>query len=300
MAMRAKLVKSPDRITRPLPTAEYVMTTPDMAREWLATQIRNRPVHDTWVSRYADRMARGDWMATDSGVAFNWDGELMDGQHTLLALIKADRPVLLLVIRGLDPRAQLVMDQGIRRQVHEQIALREGWEVSPMHIAVAKAMVEGVGGPGAEQRRLVCTDAQLMERFYRRHHEAIEWTVAQFSHEPFVRGVTIAPVEAPVARAYYTEPHSQLMEFARIVVTGMSEHRSDQAAVALRNWLIAGRDKHRSQRTSGRGEVYRKTEIALQHFLKGLQLERLGQKQLAAELWPIPGEDVPREVVKAT
>lgn len=298
--MKAKLVKALDRPVKPLPTSEYVEVTPEMAKEWLANAASNRTIHDLWVDRYADRMRRGDWMVTDQGIAFNEDGQLINGQHRLHAVIKANRPVVMLVTRGLDSRSQLVMDQGVKRQVHEQIALREGWEVTPMHIAVAKAMVDNIGGPGHEARRLIKTDAQLMERFYLRHHDAVEWTVHQFNQEAYVRGVSIAPVMGPVARAWYHEDHAELMNFSKVVVTGEAQHRNDQPAVALRNWLIAHRDRHISGNTAKRPEIYMKSAIALQFFLKGLQLEQIGKRRLDRDPWPIPGEDAPREAVKAT
>lgn len=284
----ARLIKT---ATRRLPASEYMEVTPLLARQWLATAARNRKIHEIWIERYAERMRRGDWMVTDQGIAFNDAEELIDGQHRLHAVVLAGRTVTMLVTRGLDQRAQLVMDQGIRRQVHEQISLKEGWEVTPVHLAVAKAMIIGVGGAGERQRRSIRSDPQLMERFYKHHHEAIEWTVLQFSHEPFVKGVSIAPLMAPIARAWYHEDHAELVNFCRVVVTGMSEHRNDQAAVALRNWLIVARDRNVSASGSKRVLVYKKTEIALWAFLKAEQLERIGQRQLDKELWPIPGED---------
>jgi hypothetical protein len=277
--------------SRRLPTSEYVEVTPLLARQWLATAARNRKIHEIWIERYAERMKRGDWMVTDQGIAFNDAEELIDGQHRLHAVVRANRTITMLVTRGLDQRAQLVMDQGIRRQVHEQIALRENWEVAPIHLAIAKAMISGVGGAGDRERQSISSDPQLMERFYKHHHQAIEWTAVQFTHEPFVKGVSIAPVMAPVARAWYAEDHAELMSFCRVVVTGMSEHRNDQAAVALRNWLIAGRERGLSTGTSKRILIYKKTEIALRAFLKAEQLERIGQRQLDRELWPIPGEE---------
>lgn len=284
---RARLIKTTER---KLPASEYMEVTPALASEWLSNAARNRKVHDVWIERYAERMKRGDWMVTDQGIAFNGDGELIDGQHRLHAVVLANRTVTMLVTRGLDHRAQLVMDQGIRRQVHEQIALREGWEVTAVHLAVAKAMIIGIGGAGEHERRSIRTDPQLMERFYKHHHDAVEWTVAQFSHEQFVKGVSIAPVMAPIARAWYKEDHAELMNFCRVVVTGMSEHRNDQPAVALRNWLLLGREKSLTAGNSKRVLIYKKTEIALRCFLKVEQIERIGQRQLDRELWPIPGE----------
>lgn len=295
---KAKLIRVAER--RALPTAEYMEITPDLATEWLSKSGRNRQISELQVERYAEMMARGDWLTTDQGIAFDENGDLINGQHRLNAIVKANRTVTMLVTRDLPNRSQLVMDQGLKRQAHEQISIREGWEVQAIHVAVAKVMIMGIGGPGHLVRRRAKGDIQLLDRFYVHHHEAIEYTVHHFHKNPSIRGVTIAPVMGPVARAYYSEPHEELVRFAEVVTTGMAVHRNDGPAVVLRNWLIAGRERLVSARKSGdRDNVYKKSEIALRAFLDGRPIERLGQMNLNTELWPIPGEEVAKEAVRA-
>lgn len=297
---KPKLVVDRNRPPRHLPTSRYVEVTPELAQTWLDRSGRNRPISELQVERYADMMSRGDWMVTDQGIAFDEQGRLINGQHRLNAVIKSGRAIVMLVSEGLSTRSQLVMDQGMRRAPHEQIALREGWQVDAIHVAVAKVMIMGVGGIGHLDRRRAKGDIQLLDRYYVKHHVAIEYAVAAFRRNPSVKGVTLAPVIGPVARAYYHEAHEELVRFAEVVTTGMAVHKNDGPAVVLRNWLITGRERLLSARKSGdRDNVYKKTEIALRAFLDGRQIERLGQMNLAEELWPVPGEPVAREVVRA-
>lgn len=49
----------------------------------------NRPVNPDTVDRYAKQMLRREFPLTHQGLAFNVEGELVDGQQRLLALVKA-------------------------------------------------------------------------------------------------------------------------------------------------------------------------------------------------------------------
>ncbi len=286
---KAKLVKHQ---TASMPVAEYQLVTPGQAQLWLDKAALNRNVMWRKVEVYAAMMKRGDWLQTGQGIIFNESGELIDGQHRLLAVVKADIPIWLMVTTGVKARAQLVMDQGMLRKAHDQIHIQEGFECQPVHIAVAKCMITSVGGSGEQARRATLTDVQLMDRYYVKHRKAIEFTVDRFWRVgSTVKGVTVAPAFAPVARAWYSQDHPQLERFIHVVLTGMAEAKEDSPAVVLRNWLIAGRDKGLSSRVRGeRYTIYRKSEIALNAFLTGKSIQRLSQMGLEYELYPIPGD----------
>lgn len=273
------------------PTCSYISVTPEQARSWLEKPAKNRKLSQRRVGLYAAAMKRGDWLLTNQGIAIDEFGQLIDGQHRLSAVAEADVPVELLVIRAAPNKSQLVLDQGLKRLPHDQVGLREGWEVTPMHMAVAKSMVSSIGGAGENERRAMVADIQLMDRFYVRHHKAVEFAVAQFASRQKVKGVTIAPVLAPVARAHYTVDPNRLTRFCEVVATGMADRKGDGPAVVLRNWLLAGRDKALSARSGkDRYAIYKKTEIALQAFLNNDPIQRLGTMQLDTELYALPGD----------
>lgn len=273
------------------PECSYVLVTPDQAAKWLEKPAKNRKINTRRVGLYAAMMKRGDWMLTNQGIAIDEFGMLIDGQHRLSAIVECDVPVELLVIRAVPNKAQLVLDQGLKRTPHDQVGLREGWEVTPMHIAVAKCMVTSIGGAGGKQRSELVADIQLMDRYYVRHHKAVEFAVAQFNFRQTIKGVTIAPVIAPVARAHYTVDVNKLVRFCEVVATGMADRKGDGPAVVLRNWLLAMRDKQLSARKGkDRFAIYKKCEVALKAYLDGDSIQRLGQMQLDAELFAIPGD----------
>lgn len=289
MVKPATLIKLKEK---PLPTASYQLVTPGQAQLWLDDAAKNRKLSQIRITRYAAAMERGDWMVTNQGIAFDEQGQLIDGQHRLHALIKAGVSITLLIITATNNRSQLVLDQGYKRTPHDQIGLREGWVVHPIHTATARAMIIGVGGPRRKERENLIYDLQLLDRFYVKHHKAIEFVVeSMWSHNRIksIQGVVVAPSMAPVARTYYTIQQSLLTHFCEVLATGMSDTKGDGPIIVLRNWLLAGREKQLSSRTGkDRNTIYKKTTIALAAYLNGDSIQRLSQMDIHEEVFPLP------------
>ena len=101
---------------------EYI--TPEMAREFLGYNTHNRNLRDNIVNAYARDMLAGDWLWNGESIKFAADGTLMDGQHRLAAIIKAEITVKVLVIRGLPARVQETIDGGAKRKFADVLKLR--------------------------------------------------------------------------------------------------------------------------------------------------------------------------------
>lgn len=97
------------------PTAEFVRMTPDAAAELLAGNRDNRTMRAGPMHAYADEMRAGEWLVTGESVKVDWNGRLLDGQHRLAAIIESDTPQEILVVTGLDPKVQTVIDTPVKR-----------------------------------------------------------------------------------------------------------------------------------------------------------------------------------------
>lgn len=98
--------------------------TPAVARRYLATQHKNRRVKLSHVSTLTRAMEDGTFLLSGDPIRFNAAGELMDGQHRLLACIASEMPLQALVIRGLDADVIDVIDTGIKRTPGDIFSLR--------------------------------------------------------------------------------------------------------------------------------------------------------------------------------
>lgn len=104
--------------------SEVKEITPDIALEMLAHNLRNnRMIREYDVAKYAREMRAGNWKLTHQGVAFNTQGELIDGQHRLMAVIQAGVPVKMLVTYDCDDNVVSLIDSGVARTLKDQIGL---------------------------------------------------------------------------------------------------------------------------------------------------------------------------------
>ena len=95
------------------------MITPDLARELLKTNTNNRRLRENVVKVYADDMKNGRWNQSEDlidVIMIGKDGVLLNGQHRLEAVIKADRPVWFWIKFDCDPKIYSYLDNGEKRR----------------------------------------------------------------------------------------------------------------------------------------------------------------------------------------
>lgn len=105
-------------------TYQEELITPEIAAEYLKFNTHNRPLKEGRVAAYADDIREGRWRSNGESIKFSKTGRLIDGQNRLHAIIRADRPVNMLVVRGLDDRDQETMDIGCNRNLRDILKLR--------------------------------------------------------------------------------------------------------------------------------------------------------------------------------
>lgn len=111
------------------------LITPSVASEWLKQNTKNRPLRQGAVADLARAIERGEWQVTHQGIGFDEEGVLVDGQHRLAAIVKANIPVRMMVTWGVPPDAFTVMDTGRKRNMGDVLALNN--EANSTHLAAA-------------------------------------------------------------------------------------------------------------------------------------------------------------------
>jgi len=69
-------------------------------------------------------MRNGHWLFTGDAIRFTNKPELIDGQHRMKALIKANITLPMVCVFGLDPRAKHALDMGRKRSAADALALK--------------------------------------------------------------------------------------------------------------------------------------------------------------------------------
>ena len=97
-----------------------VMVTPELAQEWLDRfNLSNRKIQKSHVNAIARDIRAGNWMMNAQPIAFSGSpflehALLLNGQHRLQAVIKADMPIEVMVATGLDEEAFATFDTHAR------------------------------------------------------------------------------------------------------------------------------------------------------------------------------------------
>lgn len=107
-----------------MPRYSIETITPELAREYLGANTHNRNVRARRIAMYASDMLEGNWYMTGEPIKFASNGTLIDGQHRLLAVIEADTPVTMAVVRGIEALAMDVLDSGAPRTHADALKLR--------------------------------------------------------------------------------------------------------------------------------------------------------------------------------
>lgn len=117
--------------------AKETVITPAVAAGWLQKMAPNRHVNEKAVDRYAADMRAGRWQSNGCTIVMGKSGQILDGQHRLRAIVKADEPVSMIVVSGVDDEAFATIDTGRPRSVSDVLAVM-GYPSSLQLAAVAR------------------------------------------------------------------------------------------------------------------------------------------------------------------
>lgn len=99
------------------------MITPQKAAEYLTKNLCNRKKNENTVNYYAKQMANGEWMLTSQGISIDNEGFLLDGQHRMFAIIKANVVIPMRVTRGEPHSNFLAYDTGKSRSASDVLSI---------------------------------------------------------------------------------------------------------------------------------------------------------------------------------
>lgn len=104
--------------TEPQVTIQYI--SPEVAKGYLANNRSNRPLSPMNVDRYARDILEGQWKVTHQGILIGKNGALIDGQHRLNAIIKANTGIKMQVTYddSISSPLEVPIDTGKKRTVN--------------------------------------------------------------------------------------------------------------------------------------------------------------------------------------
>lgn len=241
--------------------------TPAMAITWLQHHNKfNRFIKPSVVDQFVRDLVAGRWKLTHQGVAFDWNGQLVDGQHRLTAIAKANIAATVYVATGLDPLVREAVDIHSKRNVTDAFALSN----RGARVAVKGMPANSAAGMwarmmyGIQQKKGQETRQEILA-FSDAYAEGGEWALMEFAKHTRHRAVHVAPVMAAVARAYYHYADKyRLARCVEVLATGIPRHPDENAALHWRNVLTNGIARNSNRQP----EIYGKTCRAIQAFMR--------------------------------
>lgn len=220
-------------------TTDIETISPAIAKEYLDKNTLNRKLRPNLVDHYANLIHADQWLLTHQGIAFDSDGRLLDGQHRLAAIHRADKPVTMMVTRGLPPEAKNhlgsiptmdVIDSGSNRSVADQMHVAHGIS-NQNHVAGACATILTIiGGQNLIGRKLCVPQAMGVFQIYGRRIDSYIGILHQFKPAKLTSVIG--------AFAFAAEVHPGFVsEFATSFVSGVGLKAGDPV-LALRTFFI--------------------------------------------------------------
>lgn len=251
--------------------------SPQRAAKWLEKHNpKNRNLRRHTVIAFAADMTRGAWSPTHQGIAFDTDGNLIDGQHRLAAIVKSGVTLSFLICRDVPKRIAGVkgdvmdaIDRGNARSIADVLKLAHGLKVDANLIAACCAMIGklafGSEHPTDRTKKLTLSQTLAVLERYRVGLKFVS------ENRPSTIGLRPAPICSAIAFAHAAEPkHTE--EFYRAFATGVGIDAGSPVLTARNHFLNENFD-----RGSGRERTRRAEAIlhAVYCFIHSLPLPRM-------------------------
>lgn len=143
---------------------QLVLLTPQVAKHWLDNHNgHNRALREGAAEAYAADIIAGKWVETGDTIKVAPDGTVVDGQHRLAAIVKANTPLTMMLVSNVPIAAQDNIDNGIRRTFPDILKLRKERHYNLLAAAIKRVWCWENGYRGKSSRWARVTVTQLLD-----------------------------------------------------------------------------------------------------------------------------------------
>jgi hypothetical protein len=273
-----------------------VMTiTPQEATLWIDTKnSKNRPISENAVAKYAQEMKDGRWKCNAQPIIFNKSGQLANGQHRLLACIRANKSFETLVAWGIEDDAFDTIDDCNTRSLADVLHIK-GETGSILLSAGLRFLWMYSRGEIENQdlRRGKIATKPLLEATLDKHPK-IRSSVKFYSMLKARPGGLLITAGMAIGLHYLFAlvDEKKADEFFSRLQSGL-ELTEDNPIYILRNRLIAAQKESSTKLT--RSAVYYYTVVSWNAYASGTFMKRL---LFNADVPPPEIDNLPKKVMK--
>lgn len=205
--------------------------TPQMALKYLEKNGVNRRLSNSTIAKYAEDMKNGAWELNGEAICFSKSGVLKDGQHRLMAIVKADVPVNITVCRGVADSTS-VYDIGRARSILDSVTI-DGYDrelANAEYVAIARLHY-------VVQKNITTISVYACKTFLNKHEDTLRM-LSTIRKKGNKSGITVknAVFMLPMLYALESgESYEKIEDFANVLSSGFYQSEKQTAAVVLRN-----------------------------------------------------------------
>lgn len=264
-------------------TATPERITPEMAKAYLATSKGNprwsnkeKLAAEKLISRYANSIKNGSWELNGETIVFTKSGTLKDGHHRLAAIVRANMPADILVVRGVSDDVK-TFDEGSSRPIVQVLRNEWGIDISTQlasALLVWVCMTEGEAAARAidnADRRAMLEDAVWYdaESMCNRKYEG---------RRLLFTGGVICSVYAALKCG---EDPERVRQFTDVALKGISTTAEDTAAIIAVKFINECAGTRRVSGWTGGPILSRYIQNCIYDFCRGTPKERRYKKPIA-------------------
>lgn len=254
---------------------EIKTITPELAKEILQKNKRNRPISDRIVSYYADQMKRGQWMLNGEGIIISDGGILLNGQHRLYAVIESGATIETLFITDVPDETFVTMDQGKTRtagDVFGTLGITNPNNTAAIVSAylVMKSNRKVSGSDGVDFRQLKKSKADILNA-YNEYPELFN-AIMHFSVKLYQKSrmMRVSEIGSYMAYLVIDKKHSQAVVWKFFNQLFGYDNASNSTITMLRDKLINARLSNYKLTSKYKRAIFTKTWNA---YLSGQELK---------------------------
>lgn len=205
---------------------EEIKMTPEMANEILERNKNNRKIRLYVVDRYARDMANGKWEINGDTIVFDESGNLTDGQHRLMAVVKAGVTVDMIAVYGIPFSA--TKDIGLPRSIADNIRMQYGLDAVDGKIVGNLNMIASYAGLGSK----------LSPSEYVKLYNYFEEYLLIVKNVPNQSKIS-CPVQcaAIILMSETGFDKNTAVRFLSVYTDGYIDGEKENAAIAFKNWM---------------------------------------------------------------
>lgn len=212
-----------------------VLISPDIAAKWLKTSngnprwpSGNRIVDKSRVKIIAEDIKNGRWVPSNNSIAFDSNGNLVDGHHRLSAIVLSGKSVLSIVVRGIEDEALLHVDENRSRSISQRTGI-DSRTVGAIncHFCMLRHSIA-----------VRSESSETINNFAKSHPSIFKARELSRKGNNHTLGEKSSVVHALMCALDYGVSEEYLRSFILSVNTGFVDDSSESAAIVTRNMLI--------------------------------------------------------------